>query len=197
MGLVTSRHRRRLAATAALVLAIVGLTDPGADPAAPQPAMSQAVVLLRPVSAGRRFSADDLGVLRVPAISLAQTQITDPAAVIGRPAAIDLPAGTPLSSGLVSASSASASTREVAVRLDGLAGVPSGAAGGGLADVYLTSAGPHPRTSLILRGALVVSATADAGEATATLRVPTAIVEGVIAAESTGSLRLVLHAGAS
>jgi Flp pilus assembly protein CpaB len=196
VGIVTARRRRRVAALAALALAVVGLTDPGADRASPQPAASQAVVLLRPVAAGKRFSADDLGVLRVPSISLAQAQITDPAAVIGRPAAIDLPAGTPLSTALVTTPSGHSSTRDVAVRLDGLAGVPSGAAGGGLADLYLTAAGPRPRTSIVLRGVLVISAAADAGEATATLRVPTAIVDRLIVAESSGSLRLVLHAGA-
>jgi Flp pilus assembly protein CpaB len=191
---MTARHRRRLAALAAAVLTVVGVADPGGPQAQPRPPMAQAVVLLRPVAAGTRFAAEDLGVLRVPAASLAQAQITDPAAVLGRPASLDLPAGTPLSTAVVAARPGPA-TRELAVRLDGTAGVPAGAAAGGVADLYLTTAGPRPRTTLVLRDALVVSARQDAGEAAATIRVPLAIVDRVIAAEAGGALRLVMHAG--
>jgi len=192
---VNGRRRRRLMMLGALILALAGVVDPGGERPAPQLPMGQSVVLVRAVPAGRRITAADLGLIRLPANALAQAQITDPAAVVGRPAAIDLPAGTPLSTGLVAAGSR-ATTREVAIRLDGLAGVPAGAAGGGVADLYVTSPGPRSTTSPVLRDVLVVAASAGSGEASATLRVPSDAVRDVIAAEAAGALRLVMHGGA-
>jgi hypothetical protein len=181
---------------AAVILGVLGLVDRGGGETAPEPPASQAVLLLQPVAAGRRITVADLGTVRLPAASLGQAQITDPALVIGRPAASDLPAGTPLSAGLVASGSGGRSTRDLAVRLDGLAGVPAGAAAGGVADLYLTLPGRRPRTLAVLRDVLVVSAASEGSEASATLRVPAKLVESVIAAEAAGALRLVLHAGA-
>jgi hypothetical protein len=96
----------------------------------------------------------------------------------------------------VASGSGGRSTRDLAVRLDGLAGVPAGAAAGGVADLYLTLPGRRPRTLAVLRDVLVVSAASEGSEASATLRVPAKLVESVIAAEAAGALRLVLHAGA-
>jgi Flp pilus assembly protein CpaB len=192
---MNGRRRRRLMMLAALTLALAGVVDPGGGQPAPQLPMGQAVVLVRAVPAGRRITAADLGLVRLPTNALARAQITDPAAVVGRPPAIDLPAGTPLSAGLVAARSR-ATSREVAIRLDGLAGVPAGAAGGGVADLYVTSPGPRPTTSAVLRDVWVVVASAGGGEASATLRVPPRAVRDVIAAEAAGALRLVMHGGA-
>ena len=62
--------------------------------------------------------------------------------------------------------------RDVAVRLDAAAGIPAGALAGARADLYATTAGHGGRTRAVLRDVLVVSASADDGDAVATLRVP-------------------------
>ena len=80
--------------------------------------------------------------------------------------------------------------RDVAIRLDTAAGIPAGALSGVRADLYATSA---RRTSAVLRNVLVVQASAEDGEAVATLRVPERLVPMLVAAEGRASLRLVVR----
>jgi hypothetical protein len=84
--------------------------------------------------------------------------------------------------------------RDDAIRLDPAAGLPAGALAGVTADLYATRSGRRGGTRPVLHDVLVVSASAEDGEAVATLRVPERLVSPLVAAEGAGTLRLVVRA---
>lgn len=192
-----SRHRRRSLAfaLAGVVLALLGLArlGSGADGHAPTGRRVARVVALRPVAAGARIAASDLGVVRLPAAWASRHQLADPADAIGRRAAVGLVAGAPVMDAEVSSSTAPADGRELALRLDDVAGVPAGDLADVRGDVYLTPPGRGGRTRLVLANVLVLSARRDDSGSVATLLLPPAAVSGAIAAEGEGSLRLVVR----
>ena len=177
---------------AGMGLALLGFRDD--RPAAPAaPPVRQVIVLRHAVERAHALGRGDLALMAVPAPYVAPGQLLDPSAAVGRRTALALPAGTPLTTALIGGESVGSDARDVAVRLDAVAGVPSGASGGGVADLYLTRPGVTAATSLVLRSVLVVSASADGADAVATLRVPADAVRALIEAEARGGLRLVLR----
>ena len=188
-----SRYRRRSLVFAAAALGLVALTFliGGGHHAPPEPPMRQIVQLRRPVVAGQRIAAADLSTLEIPSTWADPHQVNDPSAVIGRPVAVPLPAGSPLMDAELAPDAVPAATREVTVRLDDAAGLPLDPPDGMTADLYLVEAGRPPRVSLVLRGAFVASSSRSDGVTTATLRVEPRDVPVVIEAEGRGSLRLV------
>jgi Flp pilus assembly protein CpaB len=194
-----TRHRRRalgwLGVT--LVLGIVALSRCGGSESNPLPTtQSQVVVTLRPVAAGQRLTRADLGTQRIPAQAVDPHRLTDVVAVAGRLAAVDLPAGSPVMDAELLAPGPVPRARDVAIRLDDLAGLPSGAIAGAHADLYLTTPGRPPHTRRVLRRVEVVAASRLDGQSAATLRLPESLVATAIQAEGAGQLRLVVDVGA-
>jgi len=196
-----SRHRRRslVLAVAGVVLALLGLSRLGAGDGGHVPIGRRVVrvVAVRPVTAGARIAAADLGTVRLPAAWASPHQLADPADAIGRRAAVALLAGAPVMDVEVSASTAPADGRELALRLDDAAGIPAGDLADVRGDVYLTPPGRESRTRLVLVNVLVVSARRDDSGSVATVLLPPSAVAGAIAAEGQGSLRLVVRGGAA
>jgi len=196
-----SRHRRRslALALAGVVLALLGLSrlGSGADGRPPTGRQVIRVVAVRPVAAGARIVAGDLGTVRQPAAWASPHQLADPADAIGRRAAVALLAGAPVMDAELETSAALADGRELALRLDDAAGVPAGDLADVRGDVYLTPPGRGSRTRLVLANVLVVSARRDDSGSVATLLLPPSAVSGAIAAEGEGSLRLVVRGAAA
>ena len=192
-----SRHRRRslVLALAGIVLALFGLARLGSGSAAQAPAGRRVVrvVAVRPVAAGARIGAADLGTIRIASTWASPHQLADPAAAIGRRAAVGLVAGAPVMDAEVASATPPPAARELAIRLDETAGVPAGDLAGVRADVYLTPPGRGGRTRLVLANVLVLSARRDDSRSVATLLLSPAAVPGAIAAEGEGSLRLAVR----
>jgi SAF domain len=195
-----SRHRRRsiLLALAGTVLALLGLmrlAAGGAGHVATLPQVGR-LVTIRAVAAGSRITAADLGLQRVPAAYASAHQLSRPGQAVGLRAAVALGVGAPVMDAELLMRPLVPGAREVAVRLDDAAGMPSGDLTDVRADVYVTPPGRHSRSRLVLAGVVVLSAAhADAG-AVATLLLSRAAVPVAIAAEAEGTLRLVVHLSA-
>ena len=194
-----SRHRRRSLAfaLAGIVLALLGLAQLGSGGEGRTPAGRRVarVVAVRPVAAGARIAASDLGIVRLPAAWASRHQLADPADAIGRRAAVGLVAGAPVMDAEVAFSTTPKDGRELALRLDDVAGVPAGDLADVRGDIYLTTPGRRGRTRLVLADVLVVSARHDDSGSVATLLLPPAAVSAAIGAEGEGSLRLVVRGG--
>jgi Flp pilus assembly protein CpaB len=194
-----SRGRRRSVglALAGIVLAVLGLGRLGSGTAAQTPTGRRVVrvVAVRPVAAGALITAADLGTVRIPATWASPHQVADPSAAVGRRAAVALAAGAPVMDAEISSASPPPAARELALRLDDLAGVPAGDLADVRGDVYLTPPGRAGRTRLVLANVLVLSARRDDAGSVATVVLPPAAVPDAIAAEGEGSLRLVVRAG--
>ena len=192
-----SRGRRRslVLALAGIVLAVLGLGRLGSGTAAQAPAGRRVVrvVAVRPVAAGTRIAAADLGTVRIPATWASPHQLADPTAAIGRRAAVALVAGAPVMDAEVTAATPPPAARELALRLDDAAGLPAGDLADVRGDVYLTPPGRGGQTRLVLVNVLVLSARRDDTGSVATVMLPPAAVPGAIAAEGEGSLRLVVR----
>jgi Flp pilus assembly protein CpaB len=194
-----TRHRRRALGwlAVALVLGIVVLSRSGGSESQPLPGTrSQVIVTVRPVAAGHRLSRADLGTERIPAQAVDVHRLTDVAAVAGRLAAVNLPAGSPVMDAELVTPGPIRHARDVAIRLDDLAGVPAGAIAGTHADLYLTTPGRPPDTRRVLRRVEVVAASRVDGQSAATLRLSGPQVATAIQAEGAGQLRLVIDVGA-
>lgn len=195
--LAVSRHRRRslLLSLAGLALLVLGLARlGGGDRPNPAPPLVQRLFMIRPVTPGARLTAADLGTERLPAGRASPHQLAEPDQAIGRRVAVGLPAGSPLMDAELLARPKVGSAREVAVRLDDTAGIPAGDLADTRADLYLTPPGRRAHARLVLADVVVLAAErADSG-AVATLLLPRSAVAPAIAAESEGSLRLVVHA---
>jgi Flp pilus assembly protein CpaB len=194
-----SRGRRRslLLALAGIVLAVLGLGRLGSEGAAQVPSgrRVERVVAVRTVAAGARIAAADLGTVRVPAAWASPHQLADPAGAIGRRAAVALVTGAPVMDAEVVSATPPPAARELALRLDELAGIPAGDLADVRGDVYLTPPGRRGRTRLVLANVLVLSARRDEAGSVATVVLPPAAVPDAIAAEGEGSLRLVVRGG--
>lgn len=196
-GPVVSRHRRRalVFAAVAIVLAIAGLAELGRAAASPPRAVTvRQVVVRKDVPAGGRLGVDALGVVRVPARYATAGAVADPREAVGRRAAVPLPAGTFLARPELAVDGQVGMARDVAVRVDDVAGLPAGDLTGTRADVFLAFAGRRTAPTVVLSNVLVVAAGRSGGAAVATLRLPAAAVAAVITAEGRGSLRLVIRA---
>jgi Flp pilus assembly protein CpaB len=191
-----SRHRRRALALGAIaaVLVVAGLVQLGRGPAPPRPGgVATEVVALRDLPSGARIAADSLGVVRVPARYAVRGAVIDPRAAIGLRAAVAVPRGALLMDAELSRTDRVAEARDVAVRLDDAAGLPSGDLAGAHADVLLVpTRGATP--AIVLADVLVIAARTNDGAAVATLRLPQADVAAVVAAEGRGLLRLAVRA---
>jgi Flp pilus assembly protein CpaB len=190
-----SRHRRRALAlgAVAVVLAVAGLVELGRGSAPLRlGALTSEVVVLRDLPAGARITADALGVVRVPVRYAARGAILEPRAAIGRRAAVALSAGNLLMNAEVADTERLPAARDVAIRLDDAAGLPSEDMAGARADVLLVPAG-GVRPAIVLADVLVVSARTSDGASVATLRLPPADVTPLVAAEARGSLRLAVR----
>lgn len=187
-----SRHRRRSVALGALaaILLVFTLIGGGGHAAAPPPAMRQVVQLRRAVDAGQRISAADLSLAEVPAAWADVHQLSDPASVVGRRAAIAMPAGSPVMDAEVAQAPELRASRDVTLRLDDAAGLPLDPPDGATGDVYLVEPGRNPRVRLVLSDAFIVASNRQDGATTVTVRVAPAEVAALISAESSGSLRL-------
>jgi Flp pilus assembly protein CpaB len=191
-----SRHRRRGIVLGAVALAFLAFAwFSGGNHQASPPPVRQVLVLRRPVAAGQRIAAADLGTLEVPAPWADPHQLSDPAGLIGRPVAVALAAGSPLMDAELVPDTSPPETRDITLRLDDAAGLPLDPPDGMAADLFLVEAGQPPRVSLVLRGAMVVATSHADGATTATLRVPPGDVPPLIEAETRGSLRLVGRSG--
>jgi Flp pilus assembly protein CpaB len=195
-----SRHRRRsiVLAVAGTVLALLALLRlaGGGDARVVAVARVARLVTVRPVPAGTRITASDLGLERVPAAFASAHQLSRPAEAIGHRAAVALAAGAPVMDAEIELRPSLAGAREVAVRLDDAAGIPFGDLAGVRADVYLTPPGRRSRSRLVLADVVVLAASHSDAGAVATLLLPGAAVPVAIAAEAEGTLRLVVHAAA-
>jgi Flp pilus assembly protein CpaB len=194
-----SRYRRRslvLGGVAAALLLLAVLGNGGGASGPPAPPMQQVIELRRPVQAGQRIGASDLGIAEVPATWADPHQVGDPAAAVGRRAAVTMPAGSPLMDAELEVAPQLPAHRDVTLRLDDAAGLPLDAPDGAAADLYLVEPGTHPRVRLVLRGVYVVASNREDGAATATVRVSPEQVALVISAEAHGSLRLVTRGAA-
>ncbi len=192
-----TRLRRRSVGLAVLacVLLVASLARAGGDPPAIDP-LVQLVSIRRPVAAGTRIVASDLAVRSVPARWADPHQLTDPAAAVGRRSAVSLPAGAPLMDAeLAPLGRATARTRDVAVRLEDVSGLPGPDMAGTRADLYVVVPGRRPRIRLVMAGVQVTGSSSADGAMMATLRVPSGDVAGLIEAESLGSLRLAQRTG--
>ena len=190
-----SRHRRRsiVLALAGTVLALLGLVriEDGGGHVRTLPQVGR-LVTIRAVAAGSRITAADLGLQRVPAAYASAHQLARPAQAVGLRAAVALAAGAPVMDAELLRPLVSGA-REVAVRLDDAAGMPSGDLTNMRADLFVTPPGRHAHSRLVLAGVVVLSAShADAGSV-ATLLLSAASVPVAIAAEAEGTLRLVVH----
>ena len=193
---VVSRHRRRALALGAIaaVLLVAGLVELGRG-SAPlrRGAVATEVVAVQDIPAGARITADALGVVRVPTRYAVRGAVGDPRAAIGLRAAVALPGGGLLMEAEVSHGERVVEARDVAVRLDDAAGLPSGDLAGTHADVLLVPTRGHA-PAIVLANVLVVAARTSDGVAVATLRLRQADVAAVVAAEGRGSLRLAVRA---
>jgi Flp pilus assembly protein CpaB len=195
-----NRHRRRsialaLAGTVLALLGLMRLAGSGGDPATAVPRVGR-LVTIRPVPAGSRITAADLGLQRIPAEYASVHQLSRAAQAVGLRAAVALAAGAPVMDAELLVRPRKPGAREVAVRLDDSAGMPAGDLTDVRADVYVTPPGRRPHSRLVLAGVVVLSAShADAGSV-ATLLLPAAAVPVAIAAEAEGTLRLVVHLSA-
>jgi Flp pilus assembly protein CpaB len=195
---VSRGRRRSLAlALAGIVLGLLGLGRLGSGTAAQPPSGRRVVrvVAVRPVAAGARIAASDLGTVRIPATWASSHQLADPSAAIGRRAAVALVAGAPVMDAEVVSGSPPPAGRELALRLDDVAGLPAGDLADVRGDVYLTPPGRGARTRLVLANVLVLSAGRDDAGSVATVVLPPTAVPDAIAAEGEGSLRLVVRGG--
>jgi hypothetical protein len=104
---------------------------------------------------------------------------------------VPLPAGAPLIDSELATVAVSSRARDVAVRLDQVAGLPGGDLVDASADLYLVMPGRPPGIRLVIRDVLVVASSSADGAMVATLRVADGDVAMLIEAESAGSLRLV------
>ena len=177
---------------AGLVVALAGTGGGGGRDA--RPTAVQIVVTRSPIAAGAAVRAGDLATVAVPQSFAMRGAVVDPASAVGARAAVALPAGAPLMAAEIAQPAGRADDRDVAIRLDSAAGIPAGALAGARADLYATTSGHGGRTRAVLRNVLVVSASAEDGEAVATLRVPERVVPMLVAAEGGSSLRLVVRA---
>lgn len=183
-------------AAVAIVLAVVALGRTGGGPPTARGALRvQVVAAARTIPAGARIRPADVATRRVPAAAADPHQLSDPAAAVGRRAAVALPAGSPVMDAELASPARVPEARDVALRLDDLAGVPAGDVSGALADVYVTQPGRPPTTRRVLARVLVVSASRSADGAVATLRLPADLVATAIAAEGAGQVRLVVRSG--
>jgi Flp pilus assembly protein CpaB len=184
-------------ALAGIVLAVLGLGRLGsgtdAHPAAGRRAVR--VVAVRAVAAGARITAGDLGTVKIPVTWASLHQLADPSAAVGRRAAVALVAGAPVMDAEVAPASPPPAARELALRLDDVAGIPGGDLADVRGDVYVTPPGRGGRTRLVLANVLVLSARQDDAGSVATVVLPPAAVPDAIAAEGEGSLRLVVRGG--
>jgi Flp pilus assembly protein CpaB len=188
-----TRHRRRSVALAvvAVVLALAALMHGAGGALSPVDPLVQIVSVRRPLAAGTRIVASDLAVRSIPSRWADPHQLTDPAAAIGRRSAVSLSAGAPLMDAeLMAVANTGSHSRDVAVRLDAAAGLPVGDLAGTTADLYLVTPGRPPQIRLVIEAVEVVGSSAADGVMVATLRVSSADVASLIAAESSGSLRL-------
>ena len=154
----------------------------------------QVLEVVRPLAAGDRIAAADVATRRVEYSSALAHSLADPAQAVGRIAAVPLVPGSLLMDAEVGVRSSGKGLIDVAVKVDADAGVPSGALGGVHGDLVLTQPGRPPRTSVVMSGVTVVSATHTPTAAVVTLRLPARLVIAAIRAESAGDLRLVIHA---
>jgi Flp pilus assembly protein CpaB len=194
-----SRGRRRslVLALAGIVMALLGLGRLGSGTAAQAPSGRRVVrvVAARPVAAGARIAAADLGTVRLPATWASPHQLADPSAAIGRRAAVGLVVGAPVMDAEIVSATHPAAARELALRLDDAAGLPAGDLVDVRGDIYVTTPGRGGRTSIVLANVLVLSARRDDAGPVATVVLPPAAVPDAIAAEGEGSLRLVVRGG--
>jgi len=185
-----TRGRRRAVGWAAIAVVLAGFAlTRGGRPSAPV-RVASVVIAVRGVPAGRPIAAADVALRRIPAAAVSPHQLTAIASAVGRTAAVGLPAGSPIMDVEI-ASSAGSVGRDVAVRLDDLAGVPAEAMAGVRADLYVTHAGRPPVIQRVLADVLVVAATHSSDGTVATLRLAPGQVEAAIRAEGLGQLRLV------
>lgn len=190
-------HRRRsalLAAAAAVLLAVSLIGGRGGSGGGTVEPLVQIVSIRRPLATGARIVPADLTVSSVPSRWANPHQLSDPAAAVGRRSAVPLPAGAPLIDSELATNRAPSRARDVAVRLDEVAGLPGGDLVETTADLYLVTPGRPPRIRLVIRDVLVVASSSDNGAMVATLRVADGDVAMLIEAESAGSLRLVRRA---
>jgi SAF domain len=139
---------------------------------------------------GHRITTADLALERVSRSALPAGALTDPAAATGRLAAVAVPSGAPLMEPELDQERAAPSDRDVALRLDSASGLPAGELAGTRADLYAVRSG-RGDVRVVLTNVLVVATSAADGTATATLRVPSRLVDRLIQAEQGSSLRLV------
>jgi Flp pilus assembly protein CpaB len=192
-----SRHRRRsilfgLAGTLLALLGLLRLAGGNGAHVTRMPRVSR-LVTVRPVPAGRRITAADLGLEQLPAAYASVHQLSRPAQALGLRTAVALVAGAPVMDAELSPRPLVPDAREVAIRLDDAAGMPSGDLTEVHADVYVTPPGRHARSRLVLAGVVVLSASHTDAGSVATLLLPRAAVPVAIAAEAEGTLRLVVH----
>jgi Flp pilus assembly protein CpaB len=193
-----TRHRRRAISFGAvgLVLAVLALSTRGGDP---QPVNDgpavQVLSARRAIAAGQVIRAADIATSVVPAAWASPHQLSDPGSVIGRRSAVPLAAGSPLMDAEIMVPRSAPGSRDVAVRLDDLAGLPAGGLSGATADLYLVEPGRTVGVTLVMRDVLVVESERVDGLAVATLRVGPDAVHALITAEAAGSLRLVGKSG--
>jgi Flp pilus assembly protein CpaB len=191
-----TRHRRRAIAfgVAALVLGLGAVSELGGGGARPEPPPRVAVVVAsRPLVPGARVRASDLELVRMAETPAAAHEFGAVADVVGQRLAVALPAGSPVMDAELAVAPRGGDLREVAVRLDDVAGVPAGDLAGLRADLVVVTAGAHPGARLALRDVRVVATASGAQGASATLLVPAPDVERAVLAEAAGSLRLVVH----
>jgi hypothetical protein len=194
-----SRHRRRsiVLALAGTVLALLGIVrlESGGGHVRTLPRVGR-LVTIRAVAAGSRITSADLGLQRVPVAYASPHQLSRPAQAVGLRAAVALAAGAPVMDAELLLRPPVPGAREVAVRLDDAAGMPSGDLTDVRADLYVTPPGRHGQSRRVLAGVVVLGAShADAGSV-ATLLLSRAAVPIAIAAEAEGTLRLVVHLSA-
>jgi hypothetical protein len=187
-----TRNRRRALGWAAIAIVLAGLAfGLGGGHSAPPVRLLSAVVTVRAIPAGHVVTARDLAIRRLPAGAVSVHQVAAVAEAVGHTMAVDLPAGSPLMDAEL-ASAAAGAGRDVAVRLDDLAGVPAESMTSARADLYLTRPGRPPVIQRVLSGVLVVAASRSSDGAVATLRLAPGQVSRAIAAEGLGQLRLVV-----
>lgn len=158
------------------------------------PALAVAV----PVERGATIEAADLRVVYVPAgDDLTRLAVTDSAAVVGKVAVVDLPAGVLWSPSFVT-------TGAVTAEGEGLAGValdtghfPAGLIVGDVVNVVVSAAGTADGTDpVVVRGAEVVARESDRSDGRTVVSLRAAMADAELIASLTGSgsggLRLVL-----
>jgi pilus assembly protein CpaB len=192
-----SLHRRRALFLGALacVLAALGLASGGGSSTPADAAGVPVVVAARPLTPGQRLVAADLAVRIVPTGPLAAHLFADAAPLVGQRVGIPVEQGAPVVPGAIVRHVAQRDSRDIAVRLDDVAGVPAGDLVDVLGDLYLVAPGTRPSVTPVLEGVQVVDSAADGGRVVATLRVPPSAVSPLILAEAAGSLRLVVRSG--